>query len=236
MYYAYGSHTHDDGECTATITREGLVSDCGKPYGYRERWELRGRLQADTQAELSAAIGTLEAAYERHGKDMGLYDDDGAVTSHLLDSSASRGGTRVVRRPFYPDGRGAEYSIFRNYVVVVEADFLDNQFDLLSWAETIRAWGGGPRFVLLECLTGPPQKQLVQEQTTYDAIQTGRAIGNDTYPVPPAPLWPAEEHSDQRDIHREVPSDNSGRKIIVWAYTFESIAPLVGLPRVSEVN
>jgi len=237
MYLKYGSYQHAANEASVVISKEGLFSESGAPRGVRERWQIQGRLQAANQASLTAAIEALTNAYAQPAQDVGFYLDDGQPTSHVLISAATQGGVRIVVPPSFPEGKGAEYSTFRSYVIVLEAETLDSSVGLLQWIEVIQMRGGGPRFGYLQPVNGLPQKQLLQEATTYRATQSGQAVGQFAYPDPAAPLWPLAEHVDQREIRRELPKRSGlpGNAVysqykISWSYSFEDVAPLTGVP------
>ena len=243
MFLKYRNYSHDAGETTIAISREGLFTENQVRYATRERWDISGRIQitdqgteAANQTLMTTTLDALEAAYATGGGDIGLYQDSGAVTTHFLDSSATRGGTRIVQPVSYPDGRGAEYSTFRNYTVAIEGTTLDSSGALVFWTETLQFFGGGPQVGFLPCLTGPPQKQLLYQATTYKAMQTGRAIGLGTYPATPAPLWPSDEHLHVKSNSKQLPADQSNQRITTWAYQFESVAPLGGLPTSSQIS
>lgn len=235
MYLQYGSYQHAANECAVVISREGLFSEDGIPLGFRERWEIQGRLQAANQPGITAAITALENAYAVDGRDIGLYLDDGTATAHHLTSNATAGGTRVVMPPSFPEGKGAEYSTFRNYALAVEGILVDTTHPILSWVESLNFTGGGPQFGFLETLNGAPQKQLLKQATTYKATQQGQAVGHGSYPFVPAPIWPAAEHVHLREIVyqtpvRKGPSGLQTEFPVRWSYTFESELPLVGGP------
>ena len=235
MYLKYGSYQHAANECAVVISREGIFSADGVPMGYRERWDIQGRLQADSQAAVTAAIGALQSAYAAHGQDLGLYLDNGAITSHHLASAATAGGTQVVVPPSFPEGKGAEYSTFRNYAVAVEGVVVDTAHPILSWVEALNFTGGGPEFGFLETLNGVPQKQLLKQATTFKATQQGQAVGHGSYPFIPAPLWPNAEHVHLRDIYYQTPVRKGLSGLVTefpvrWSYAFESELPLVGSP------
>ena len=244
MYLKYGNYRHDDNECTVSIRRDAVKSECEVVYQIRERWEIAGRLQvidqgaaAANQAALTAKINVLKAAYAVHNRDIGFYDDAGKITSHSILSAVTLGGVKVMQPPSFPEGSGAEYTTFRNYSLAVEAIFpVGAMGTLLSWAEMVRMWGGGPEYGFLPCLTGPPQKQLLRQATTYKAMQVGMAVGRLIYPVPPGPLWSSDEHIHVREKILEVPPDSSGQRIVRWQYQFESIGPMQGYPTSSPIN
>ena len=243
MYLQFGNYVHDQGECAITISRSSRVEN-GIVLGYTERWDVKGRLQivptgdpVVDRAILSPRIAAMQQAYQQQGVDLGLYFDDGTPSAHFLQSARSAGGTRVTKPPYFPVGLGAEYSTFRNFALSVEADFLDTSLGLISWTESLTLTGGGPQFGYLLCLNGPPQKQLLRQQTTYKATQQGEAVGLTAYPLPPAPLWPADEHGELRNISQTLPQRTGlGPSAVYfsfktrWSYVFESAVPLLGLP------
>lgn len=237
MYLQYGSYQHASGEVSVVISKQGLFTDAGMSRAVRERWEIQGQLHAATPAAVSTAIDALVAAYAVQGQDLGFYFDDGQPSSHAIDSSATNGGVRVVVPPSFPQGRGAEYSTFRNYTIVLEAEWLDTGTALLSWHETLQFRGGGPQFAFLQPIAGAPVKQVLRQATTYHVTQSGEAVGQQAYPTPPGPIWPASEHVNQRQVRYELPKrmGPTGQATftqykVSWTYQFEAAAPLVGLP------
>jgi len=237
MYLKYGSYQHASGETAVVITKQGLFTDTGIARGVRERWDIQGRLQAASPAAVTTALNALAAAYAVQGLDIGFYEDDNTPTSHFIDSSATNGGVRVVSPPSFPQGRGAEYSTFRTYTLSVEAEWLAADQTLLNWRETLRFTGGGPQFAFLQPITGVPVKQVLRQATTYKATQSGEAVGFQSYPSPPGPIWPTAEHVQQRQIHYELPRRMGKTGLatltdykISWSYEFESATPLLGLP------
>lgn len=229
MILKYGSYAHPSGEVSIVVEKSAVESDTGIRTAFIEAWTITGWLHADSVAELTAAIAAMESAYSVNGYDLGLYEDDGTtLTAHAMDSSEARGGVRILSIR-YPEGEGAEYTTFRKFEIRAEAEFAVGVAGLVSYEEAITLTGGGPRFVFLETLAGPPQKQLVKQATTYKATQTGSAMGDSAYPIPPAPLWPAAEHVDRRSISRQHPKIVRGGfkdYTVTWSYEFESASPL----------
>jgi hypothetical protein len=237
MYLKYGNYRHADNEASVSISKNAIFTPGGLMRGTRERWSISGRLQAANQVSLTAAINALCAAYELQNQDVAFYTDGNQLTSHAIDSSATNGGVRVTGPPSFPEGKGAEYSTFRNYTISLEAEWLNPNATIVNWHETISVQGGGPQFVFLETIDGPPHKQLLKQYTTYQATQSGEATGFYSYPTAPAPLWPAAEHVDRRQMRYELPkrAGPPGEPTytefkVSWTYTFEDGSPLVGVP------
>ena len=237
MYLKYGNYQHAANEASVVISKQQVFSEAGIVRGLSERWDIQGMLQAADQTALTVAIDELCAAYAIAAQDVGFYFDNGQPTSHRITSADTNGGVRVIVPPSFPQGKGAEYSTYRNYAIALEAEWLDPNASLLSWQETIRFQGGGPQFAHLEPINGQPVKQLLKQATTFHASQTGEAVGYLGYPVPALPIWPAAEHIDRREIRYELPrrmgppgSARYTQYKVSWSYSFEDGGPLLGLP------
>ena len=238
MYVQYGDYTHPAGEPAVTIDRETLWTDAGTAWAERERWSISGCIynQAGTAAAMDVLVTELEAAYSSSGGDLKLLLPDGTTASqHALLNANTIGGVRVVKRPSYPQGSGPEGITIRHFTVALEAEVaVSADSALLSWHESIRYSGGGPRFGHLEPLVGKPIKQKLKANTIYKAIQQGRAVGLSAYPAVPSPIWPAHQ-IDQRDIEQSAPRRRgygSGADCwtewpVSWCYRFESANPLL---------
>src|ERR1700754_756758 len=101
MYLKYGDYQHASGEVSIVITKQGIFADAGILRGVRERWDLQGRLQAESPAALSTALEELAAAYSVQGQDVGFYFDDDTPSTHQITSAATNGGVRVVVPPSF---------------------------------------------------------------------------------------------------------------------------------------
>lgn len=238
MILRYGSYDHALSEAAVVIEKQTLRGEGGTAYGVRERWEISGVLQADSPAELTAAIDALCAAYRQPADEVSLRQSDGqTATAHRLRARDALGGIRVVAPPSFPVGEGGEYSRFRSYRLALEADLplTDRQSELLVWSELLETSGGGPREVYLELRNGPPQRQLVSQATPYRALQQGRAVGLTGYPPIASPLWPAQEDRPERRIRHQLPRtvgsgpDRAATEYeVTWSYSFHSATPLAG--------
>ena len=240
MNLVYGGFQHDAGDAEIMISREGLVSELGRMYAIRERWNIQGRLHATDTASVNAAVAALMAAYSVDRQDIYL-----AGSSHIMRSADTINGTRVVAPPSFPRGSGAENSTFRTYTLAVEAEFAYiGESVLLSWNEALSFRGtGGPAWGLLECLNGPPQLQMFQQQTVCHCKQAGSATcvpdsahRNDYgfYWQPPQPVWPQWEHTDRRDIVYDEPSDLFGKRVTHWSFEFSANVSLGAFPHATS--
>ena len=235
-YIKYGSYQHGQGECALAISKDAIYSESNVRRGWIERWDLTGRLQpaTETQAGVTAAIAALENGYSINGYDLGLYLDTGVLTQHFIDSSATVGGTRVTRPPSYPTGEGAEYNVYRNYSITVEAEIPDTSSStLLHWREAISWQGtGGAEWGYLVPLTGPPLPQQFTQASLVRMTQQGYAVGNGGYPTAADPIWPQAEQVTQRRIMYELPGRNTNERQVNWSFSFLAPMQLAGLPTV----
>lgn len=235
MILKYGTYSHDQNEAAVTIERQFNFNEAQQPTGYVERWIIDGMLQAADQSALTTAIGSLKTGYGTNGLDLGLYLDNGTtLTSHAISSASTQSGTRVVSIVF-PVGTGAEYSTFRTYRIVVEAEVKTATGNALrSYSESITFQGtGGPIWRHLATLNGQWPRQTVHRRSTYTVQQRGQAIGVSSYPNIPGPIWPDAEHQEQRTIERGTP-ERIGNRFenypVSWSYVFESNDQLNGIP------
>lgn len=234
MYLAYGSYTHASGEVQLQISRQSTYGENGIRRGSLVRWTIDGRLHAADIASLTTAIAALETAYSVDGYNLALYNDDASLTAHTLISSTSLSGVKIVSLD-YPSGDGSQYTTYRDYRITAEAEYSVSSSNILNWNETLSFSGGGPLVVWLPALTGPPQRQIARQQTTYKCQQSGTATGLASYPAAAPPLFgPDVEHVSQRQFSLGTPrltARGLGTEFPVsWSYSFESSSPLFGLP------
>ncbi|MFA5262239.1 MAG: hypothetical protein WC378_00330 [Opitutaceae bacterium] len=239
MNLIYGNYQHDVGDAEVSISRDGLVSELGRMYAVRERWTVNGRLHGTSVSDVNSKVAALLAAYSVNGLDLYL-----SGSSHILRSSETINGTRVVLPPHFPKGNGAENSTFRSYTLAVEGEYAyTDRSVLLSWSESLSFTGtGGPVWGFLEVLNGPPQQQMFMQQSVVRCSQRGSAVcvpdsaHRNEYLghwPPSPPIWPQWEHGDRRNITYEKPSDLYGKRTTSWAYEFSANVPLGAYPNAS---
>jgi len=234
MIFKYRNYTHDNNEVEVVFRQSALFDQRGNRRGLRKRLELKGVLHGTSQANLTTKLNALDAAYTVNGGDAVLFLDDGTTqTHHKLISSGTLTGVRVVQPPSFAPGDGAEYSTFRSYTIVLEADFIGDS-NILSSEEAVTIVGtGGPRFAYLETLVTSAVRQQVNKFTLVRMTQSGLAKGYLSYPFVPAPIWPALEDVDQRSIVTRSPKDQGlifTDFPISWTYKFTSDVAQSGIP------
>ena len=240
MYLKYGSYTHALDEAEVAIVEDVERDQDEAPLRSVIRWSIRGLLQAADTDALITAMRALEAAYASDGSDIYILKDDQTTVCHSILSRETDGGVKIVRRPSYPIGRGAELSTYRSYEITIEAvkAFTSRLGAVLSYVEQLTISGGGPRYSILELRNGAPQVQLVSQQTAYTATQSGQAVGYNDWPDIPPPYWGAPIFDQPNSSYsRSLPKlMGSGRNRrfreypISWSYRFQSASPLSGSP------
>lgn len=231
MQVKYGGFGFTANSVSVAIDKRYDTTEAGAPWKWTEGWDVEGRLEGSTQAAIRAAIQALENALVP-GQDLVLLENDSADSAHIVRDAQTIGGVRVVGVR-YPNGRGADYSTYRDFVVRFEFERPYVGYGagvLLAWQESITFSGGLPRVAWLEPIAGPPRGQVVNQQTAYRAVQQGQAVGAFSRPSPPAPLWP-------NLVEREVTPANPKRRgntfvewPIAWRYAFAGPLPFLGEP------
>lgn len=237
MYVQYGSYQFDANNVAVTLTQRRNFARRGEPVTITKQMTLDGILLPDsaTQASIKTKIDAFEDAFAEHGEDLGLYHDDGSVSAHFLDSSASLGGVRIIDVS-YPDGdgRSGQYATRRSFRVTAEAEFSASSDGLVIFRETLQFIGsGGIRDTLVETRTGIPQRQIISLQTPQTIIQSGSSVGLEAYVNFPAPIFPGIEQHPQRRLTNGDPERIPGgfrNWPRSWQYTFLSETPLFSNP------
>lgn len=240
MQFSYRGFLHPANECTVAIKVKNNFDKAGRRIGRTETWNITGLIQAATQLKVDAACAAMEQAYEEDGGDAILYLNAGGPAHRKLTTADSLTGVRVLEGVDYPDGKGADFSTYRHYAITLEATYYKKKgkFNLLEWQETLSWVGtGGPKFIFLPLLVGIPDKQFTQQHTTVKLTQSGHAIGRYKYPRMAKPLFPGDEHVDQRGHGKETPKRKGppGRPFLTdykvdWSYHFESVNPMNANP------
>lgn len=191
IYLKYGNYEHALGEAAVSIQRTGVSSDAGVIYANREVWTINGRLEADSQSELTAAINSLETAYNQQVSEISLRFEGGSKTAHSMNISNMLSPIQVTTAPSYPLGEGAQYSTFRDYTIQVEGLVKTNQSSsaLLFYQENVEASGGHPLDIHVTTLNTVPIRQRVADSTPTIIRQSGRAISLLGWVIPPGPKF-----------------------------------------------
>lgn len=233
MYATYGSYQTDDNSVIIASRSEIMKNAGGQMYAKKLSHEVKGVLTGADSATITQEMNELMNALAIPFQDFVFYQDDGSDSATLLRNAGSISGV-TVDGPHFIESRGAQYVNQRDFTFTVSAEYPldDTENFLLRFQESLTFSGGGPRYVVREAITGPPQKQQVREYTTYEAVQEGIAEGYQKEPVVPPPIWPGALLF--APIIKRVSPDKKGlgyeRFAVTWRYIFASPSALFGVP------
>ncbi len=175
------------------------------PRGYRvkriDTLYLRGEIMADGASDVLEQVQQVIDAFDEDYGSARLYLDDGTPTQHGLenDSQFNLTGVKVIERS-WPKGGVEELANMRTFQVTLEAEYADNETQLLEWSETLEYYGNtGPRFEVVDTYFGP-YTNLQCLRTAQRIVQTGYALGFTANVLPPGSFAPALEHVDRRYV------------------------------------
>jgi hypothetical protein len=237
MILRFGSFSTDNGTVALAISKNAALTAAGVPIYVTETWGLEGRLLATSGSEvasLTTKIAELEAAFKQQGVDASLLTEAGGATAHYIRHAETIGGIRVIQPPHYPSGQGADYATFRTFRVGIEADVIANGTvpGYLTFQETLQTLGGGPLYAWTAPIKGSPKRQIPRQQTTYQAVQSGQAVGFLGYPSIPSPIFPGALSANPTITRGSPRRRGSGfmEYPVSWQYVYESNSPLIGVP------
>lgn len=209
MYWQFGNYRHSENEVDMTsLNIQRMFSPRNTLAFQRHTLVLLGHLCVTGQDNIKEAIQDLEEAYkilpggpnsghEGWKYDGGLYHDDGTPSAHFLDASKSINGVRLLSLS-YPKESGGEYATGRSYSIVLQADFLNPEQQIWSFSEHIQHIGNcGPTWELVPVFYGPPRKVFIHDWTPQRIVQSGSAVGIESWPWIPAEILPDWKHGDQ---------------------------------------
>ncbi len=238
MLLQVGGYRHASHECAVTRSFTRELGPGGDTLTVRRQWQITGTLQAADHVSLQAAKNVLEAAYAVPYPDVYLWHESGLLHDSILNAG-STSGVIITSGPDYPNGTGAEGGTFLTFSASVMASYeaaVANTDLLESFTEAVSTVGtGGRRFIVVETVDDECVPQILNRKTKCRATQSGTAVGRYGYPPVPPPLWPEWELEDQRTVTPTAPR-REGRTLagyaVSWSYSYESPAPLRGLPNV----
>jgi len=252
-YFKIGNYQHPNGE--VFLTRHEAYNN----YSARDervsrthRLHISGQIIADTAAEFLSRANELNIAYANDYETVGLYNDDGTPTTHVLDTTATDNlsGNKIEYLSWNTEDP-AELATHRSFSAVIRATFDFASSEIMHFAETITRIGATTgRYVWVITpvpthLVGVPPfqtvvspiRQLVSQFTPQTIIQYGHIVGWSTYPfgnVPP-PVFPQYEQPLRRQIvtHRPKWHGNQHREYgVSWRYVMQLYPPAFPLPTV----
>lgn len=204
MYFTYGAHRHVDNEVNLVNMQQFPVfSDRLKRRTSRYRMTISGELQYATQQTLTDKIGELISAYSVDGQEACLYQDNGTPTHHRLAVTGNLvSGPRIMYRD-WPKGDAAEYATKRTFRIILEAEYLEPDSQIVAFQETLQFRGdGGPLWKMCVRARGAPFPVQLADKTPQQIIQAGTVVGLSGFPIAliPAPMFPVYEQRFARQV------------------------------------
>lgn len=226
LVFYYGSYDHQPGEVyPQSIEVRPAYSDRGIRWAKHVRYQVAGDILPTTpgvdmtQAQLTARIDAIEAAYDDDYKDFGFKLADGStLTSHAMYTNGpyNLSGNRVLSLSF-PSRLPSEYANTRSFSATLGALVQDNYSNILHFKETVTEVGtGGIYWTYRPLFNGLIVRENIHDTTPVRVVQQGVSVGLGGYPLVPPPYWPLEEQEWKRVITRESgrihghPSNNRG--------------------------
>jgi len=228
MILQYGGWASDAYECQVAINRTTNKDKSGSFIkSITERWTITGTLVESSRSQLIQKLRRREAAFLKQGGNLRWKFTDGLVAHELLSGNTYH-GTQVVGPVGYPTFEAGELAVQRKWTATVEAEIIiAADLDLLiEGSQEISYSGGGPRYVVLECLNREPQRQLTSPQTPQVIRQSGSLTRRGSFPTPPGPLFPALADPSQRQLTRRE-TFGSPEKEVTYSYTMVATTPII---------
>lgn len=235
MYAQFGNYDFPENAVMVGIRRS--VNDPKNPTEETLEVDLSGTLLASGQSACASAQAALLAACRQTEETFTFFTDAGA-SAIKLSSSNALSGPNVSRGPdFGGQNGGYEFVAGRSFSLTITATYpmstqpVHSGLQLLSWSESISRQGDGKaRYGHMETMNTRAQRVMLKAFSLYRATQSGSASALLGYPVPPGPIWSPGLYASDPEVTYTSPQTQGDPFQISWAYSFESTAPLLGLP------
>ncbi len=215
-----------------------ILSQANYPYAEKHTWFVQGEIIGSGQVSLITAMNQAGAALGQPFGDLVFSADDGTVCYQMMNAG-SFDGVKIInfRIPPAPDAfaTAVPFEFAAEATYIYDSSRLAAEAVILSFQESLRIIGGGPRKVWIETRNGAPVPQITSPKTVCRATQAGSCSGLFGWPAAPGPLWPADELPDQREFEKQSPRRNGNgfwEYTSVWKYEFASGYAFAGDPRI----
>ena len=140
MKYYLGNYVLDNVEVTFTEQPVRIANSLVRLTVLTHN--VKCKLRSDTQTGLDTLIAEAMAALRGPGGDVGLYLEDGTPTQHVIIAADTLDGIKLTSGPNFPQGAGAEYSLFRTMDFTLVAEIKNPNLNLIQFQETFSGSGG----------------------------------------------------------------------------------------------
>ena len=229
----YGSYQFSPGLQTYRFAIRPGFSENFLRASHTYEVEIRGYLvvdhavtDADAPADLVRQIREFKAAFAIDGQDFTARNSEGEIIDSIL-SAEILGGLRVLEGPTFEEAGPGELVRKRTFRVLLGGEQVlttgpggGGTPANVSRNQSISYEGdGGPRFVMVETMNTPPIKQQTNRFTKTRCTQSGSIVRRYSRPALPAPIHPADEKHDLRQV-AFVDRENDTYEVS-WTYIFE---------------
>jgi len=231
----FGTYAHKEDEVGIKIEHRIIEDNYKKPLSLMSRWIIAGAITSNgSSGAMQTEINALDAAYRDGGQNGKNATFIANGHTHSLNSAGSLTGVRVARFGYSagaPWKMHTELSNRRAFYAVLHAEYRFST-SVMAYKERITQVGtGGPKWRYMPSLTGQPQYQTLQLNTSSKYVQQGMLMLRSSLPVANAPLFnDANIHHDQTRFIRHAPQfiTNNGTSqveegyMVEWVYFAES--------------
>lgn len=230
----YGSFTHE-GSPVVTIDKGRTFTQRGKQDIETVTINIAGFVTG-TGDQQKTKIDEIVAAYDEENRNFRWRTSTGSARFILLNADTDD-GIRVVGPPSFPQGTGAEWADGgrRSYNITLSANIkLSDAEEILEFSETVTFQQQVNRTFFAQPLDGVtvPFTLVTAANLPSIATQVGTAVGRDSYPTPPDPIWPIGAttfHQSPPEISRvsaesHKDEDTPQRFRVNWSFNIISLS------------
>lgn len=234
MLFGYGSFRCEEGEARPTSWTEVITRSARHvPTSVVRSLGVEFDIIKPTQQGIHDRLAQIYAACNSDGLDVGFYLDTGGKSHYFMTNAITTSGVLVVQRPIALPSDDADYAthlkasaaFMAHYdVATIFGSAIAEQ--VLDYGETVAMIGtGGPRKVLVDVDTGPPQQYTLTDQTRVIVQQSGFIVQS-VPGVVPNPYVAPEQYlvSEGRTLIPSVSYNSRSGQVeysLRWDFTFE---------------
>lgn len=220
-------YAHPNGESGVKIETRFLDNPFTRePMTKIVRWTVVGAIRSTgSSGAMQSRIDAMEAKYAAGSSYTGAATFVANGHTHTLPVG-DFAGLRCIAFGWEtgPWKMQTELSNRRGYFIVLQSESRVSVGLLAYKAEWQTIGFGGPLFRYLPSLTGTPEKQQLQAQTTIKQVQRGLIINQNTQPVNPSIAAAREDQiSAESMVNYISPQRLDEGYGVEWRYVFESL-------------
>lgn len=213
MYCKYGTFSFNPWECNVSLSKTALRNEREFKRFDNVQLKFEFEIVAAGASAIETRLQAINTAFNSDGQSCGLVDDGGTpIASHWIPNTADDAtnitNVQVVSKRLPPTVNG-EFVSGRKGEIMVAALFSNPVSQVIDFRDTItRRGNAGPQFSWKRDNRLPWgwYPEMDSPSTLQSMVQSGYAIAEDTWPLPPPPLYPVPfEDSTKRVIQHVGP-------------------------------